>query len=320
MGASEHPLRELVLPARAVARVARAQDDHVGRPLAQRRPIRDRLQQAAIHHRLAPVRRRCAGEHRDRAARPHGAQQLVRAVEVAQHAQLRGRGRHGDRAELGPGGQPGLGERPAPGDDLIEQEVEIDDGPASERARPIDERAAGAVLEARGPQRRLAGSRERARHRSRRAAVDAVEGGHEAGGLEHEAHAGAGRAAHPSALHHERDEVWIRPVARAALLSCALEQHAVQRVLGCGGGRWKERPHMRTVPPSARPGFPRTGGYLLAREGELDRALGVQAGGVEHRHRRVLRADQQVDLGTAEQDRLGALVRERAHDPAVLLA
>ena len=45
------------------------------------------------------------------------------------------------------------------------------------------------------------------------------------------------------------------------------------------------------------------------RQRQRNRALGVQPGGVEHRHRRVLRPDQQVDLGAAEQDPLGALGR-----------
>ena len=45
---------------------------------------------------------------------------------------------------------------------------------------------------------------------------------------------------------------------------------------------------------------------------QRDRALGVQPGRVEHRHRRVVRPDQQVDLGAAEQDALGAVVGQRA--------
>ena len=47
-------------------------------------------------------------------------------------------------------------------------------------------------------------------------------------------------------------------------------------------------------------------------EREVDRALGVQAGGVEDRHRRVVGADEQVDLGAAEQDALRAAVGEVA--------
>ena len=53
---------------------------------------------------------------------------------------------------------------------------------------------------------------------------------------------------------------------------------------------------------------------------QLHRALGVQARGVEGRHRRVLRPDQQVDLRAAEQDRLRATVGEAAHDAPVPLA
>ena len=131
----------------AVARLARAQDDHVGRSLAQRPCGRDRLQQAAVHHRLAPVRRTARRSAPGRAARPRGAQQSPRRSSSQRSTRSSAAvGRHRDCAELGPGGHPGLGERPAPADDLVEEEVEIDHGPASERARAVDERTARAVL------------------------------------------------------------------------------------------------------------------------------------------------------------------------------
>jgi hypothetical protein len=43
----------------------------------------------------------------------------------------------------------------------------------------------------------------------------------------------------------------------------------------------------------------------LGRQGEVHGPLGVQPGGVEHRDRCVLGADQQVELGAAQQDALG---------------
>ncbi len=50
------------------------------------------------------------------------------------------------------------------------------------------------------------------------------------------------------------------------------------------------------------------------RQRQRDRALGVQARRVVDRHGRVLRADEQVDLGAAEQDGLRAALDERADD------
>jgi hypothetical protein len=43
-------------------------------------------------------------------------------------------------------------------------------------------------------------------------------------------------------------------------------------------------------------------------------------GGVKHRDGRVLRPDEQIDLGAPEQDRFGTEVGQIAHDPPVLLA
>src|SRR3954452_4844338 len=58
----------------------------------------------------------------------------------------------------------------------------------------------------------------------------------------------------------------------------------------------------------------------LASEGEVDGVVGVQAGGIEDRYGRVVLPDEQVDLGAAEKDALGAAAGELAHDSAVLLA
>ena len=55
-----------------------------------------------------------------------------------------------------------------------------------------------------------------------------------------------------------------------------------------------------------------------AAERQLHGALGVQAGRVEHGDGRVAGPDEQVDLGAAEQDALGAAAGELAHDPPVL--
>jgi hypothetical protein len=46
----------------------------------------------------------------------------------------------------------------------------------------------------------------------------------------------------------------------------------------------------------------------------------VQPGGVENGDRRVLGSDEQVDLGAAEQDALGAAVGELGDDPLILRA
>jgi len=54
-------------------------------------------------------------------------------------------------------------------------------------------------------------------------------------------------------------------------------------------------------------------------EGELDDPLAVDARRVEDGNRRVVRSHEQIDLGAAEQDSLGATVGQLAHDAAVLL-
>ena len=68
----------------------------------------------------------------------------------------------------------------------------------------------------------------------------------------------------------------------------------------------------------ARAGRGGGGGRRLERE--VDGAPGVQPGRVEDRHGRIVLPDQQVDLGAAEEDALGAAVGESRHDPPVLLA
>ena len=105
--------------------------------------------------------------------------------------------------------------------------------------------------------RRLARRREAPGQRARRAAVDAVEGRHQPGRLEHEAHAGGDRAAHPSALHHERDDVRIRPPARPL---CPRAPAAPRRA-GGPPPRWPEAgASWRDVPTSVSPSLPPKGG------------------------------------------------------------
>lgn len=53
-------------------------------------------------------------------------------------------------------------------------------------------------------------------------------------------------------------------------------------------------------------------------EGQLHGAFGVQAGGVEHGHRRVGGADEEVNLGAAEKDALRPTVGQVAHDAPIL--
>ena len=231
MAASERPLCEPAWTGRAIGGVLRAQDEHMGRSIAQRRAIRDRLQQTPVHHRFAPVRaapRRSAPGSSSSPERRPGRLPHSRSH---QHPELGARRRHRDGVELRADRQPGLRERPAARDDLVEEEVEIEHGPAPQRARWIDEGAACGVRDAGRPERRLTRGGEAAGQRSRRAAVHTVYGGHETGSLEHEAHAGADRAPHPSAFHHERDDVRIRPPARTAVRGCARPQQLEQRVV-----------------------------------------------------------------------------------------
>ena len=234
----------------------------MGRSLTQRGAIRDRLQQAPVHGRLPPVGRRRPGQHRDRAARPSRAEEIRRALEVAQHPVLRACRRHRDGAELRAARQPGFG------GGLRRAMTSSKRKPRSITGRPRNARDGSMKARHAASSKDVAHSADwpaaaSSPTRSRRAAVDPVDRGHEAGRFEHEAHARGDRAPHPSAFHHERDDVRVRPPARTAVRRGAREQQPDQRVVGCRSGRCEVRPHGGTLPPRAGPVFPQKAGIRL---------------------------------------------------------
>ena len=91
----------------------------------------------SVPHGTPAACRSAPGSNSSPARRP---ERPLRSRNRAAPGGSRARRRHRDRAELGAARQPSLGERPAPGDDLIEEVVEINHGPAPQRARWINER------------------------------------------------------------------------------------------------------------------------------------------------------------------------------------
>jgi hypothetical protein len=71
----------------------------------------------------------------------------------------------------------------------------------------------------------------------------------------------------PPAFHHQREDVRIRSLARSAVRSGALQQDAEERIVGRRGGRWKQRPHVQTLPGRAGRVFPRRRGLRQSRPG-----------------------------------------------------
>ncbi len=135
-----------------------------------------------------------------------------------------------DGAEVGAGRQPRLVIGLAAVDQLIEEEVEVDDGTPREDAQRVGELPAGDVQVVGGTERRLPGGGERAVQRARGRSVDDIDRVDQSGLLEQQAHAAGEHATRPPALDSQGDHRTVRTGPTPAARRKALQHELDQRV------------------------------------------------------------------------------------------